>query len=379
MKELRSILAEAARQREAGRPFALATVVKIDGSAYRQPGARMLVTGKGTTTGTISGGCLEGEVAQRALDVIEDGQPQVLPFDLSDDDLIMGYGMGCDGRVHVLIEPAFPGDGPAEGDPLAFLAESMSERVVGVLATIIGPSGSERLGRRLFVVGQRAVGDLARPALRDALQPDAEAVRRNGRQAVHTYRVEGEELEVFLELVRPPVQMVVLGTEHDARPVVRLARELGWLVTLVGRKPVGELTERFPLADRHVFLMHPEEVAQKVALDARTAAVVMNHNYARDKALVGALLASPVAYVGALGAAERNARIAEELRAERSDLADEQLGRLHGPMGLDIGSETPQEIALAAVAEAQAVLHGRVGGKLRAREGRIHDPITDRA
>ncbi len=373
MKELLRLLAEADRLRRAGQPFALATVVKIDGSTYRRPGARMLVAPDGATWGTISGGCLEQEVARQALDVLDRGAPQVLPFDLTDDDLILGFGTGCNGVVHVLLEPV-----PAEGraDPTRLVEACLESRQEGLVATVIDAPDAGLLGRRLLLREDGTThGDLEASALREALLRDAAATLTDGRHHLRRYAAEGGTVEALFEIVRPPIRLVLFGAGHDVTPLVRLAREMAWCVVVVGRKPPEVLAERFPDADEHVFLMHPEQAPAYVRLDARSAAVAMNHQYARDKAVVGALLPSPVPYVGALGPRDRAARILDELRAEHPHLADEAFAKLHGPVGLDIGTETPEEIALSVVAEIQAVHHARTGGMLRERPGAIHEEV----
>lgn len=374
MKDRIHLLATAARLRSENQPFALATVVKINGSTYRRPGARMLVEQDGTTHGIISGGCLEGEVAQQAVALLdEEGSPQVLPFDLTDDDLILGFGTGCNGIVHVLIEPV---PAPGRTDPTQVLDACFHDRCLGVLATVIdAPDGSDLLARRLLLRDDGAVrGDLP-DALHDALMAPMPAVRAEGRHQIQTVATDEGNVEVLFEIMQPPVRLVIFGTGHDVYPVVRMAKELGWPVTIVGRKPPEELSERFPDADEHCFLMHPEAVNKQVPLDARSAAVVMNHNYLRDKALVGALLTAPVPYVGALGPHERTERMLTELQAENPSLPDAAYDKVHGPVGLDIGTETPEEIALSIIAEIQAVHHGREGGMLRHRHGAIHETV----
>lgn len=381
MKERSRILAEAGRLRQQGRPFALATVVKINGSAYRRPGARLLVTPEGATVGTISGGCLEAEVAQKALGVMETGQPLVEPFDLSDDDLILGFGVGCNGVVHVLIEPVCP-DGQEASDSLALIEACLDRRTTGVITTVMdAPGDSKALASRLLVLEDGAArGAIDVPGVRsDAIRADAEAALADGQMQIRTYDTAetagGGAVEMLFEVVRPPIRLLLFGGGHDVGAVLRAANTLGWPITVVGAKAPGALAERFPEADDHVFLMHPGEVAEQVPLDARSAAVVMNHNYPRDKALVGALLASPVRYVGALGPRRRAERILSELRGEGADLSENDAARLYGPAGLDIGTETPQEIALAIVAEIQAVFHNRNAQRLRERDGRIHEAV----
>ena len=377
MKELLQLLAKADALRQEGQPFALATVVKIDGSTYRRPGARMLVAPDGATYGTLSGGCLEQEVAQQALDTLETGTPAVRPFDLSDDDLILGFGTGCNGLVHVLIEPVPAAE---RTDPTQLVQRCLDRRQTGLLAQVIdAPADPDLLGRRLlFPDDAPPEGDLADEALAAVLHAEAPAIREEERHQIRRYAHGAEPVEVLFEVVRPPIRLVIFGAGHDVGPLVRIAKTLGWPVTVVGRKPPDVLAERFPEADDHVFLMHPEDALEYVALDARSAAVVMNHQYARDKTLVRMLLQAPVPYVGALGPRERAERIIAELRAENPTLVDTDFDRLHGPVGLDLGTETPEEIALSMVAEIQAVHHGRQGGRLRDRPGAIHEAVIER-
>lgn len=374
MKERAQILAEAARLRQNDQPFALATVVKINGSTYRRPGARMLITPEGAACGTISGGCLEQEVAQQALEVLDEGLPRVEEFDLSDDDLILGFGIGCDGSVHVMIEPV-----PAANrtDALKWIERCLKRRTPGVIASVIdAPHQPELLGQRLLIFeGRRTEGDLELPRLQQAARDAALAILADGRPQIRTVEMDEGTVEMLFEVIHPPIHLHIFGGGHDVRPVVRIAKELGWPTTVVGRKTQDELADRFPRADHHVFLMNPEEVLDYVTVDARTPAVIMNHNYQRDKTLVHKLLPTPVPYVGALGPRLRTERIMDELQADDPALTEADFDKLHGPVGLDLGTETPQEIALAIIAEIQAVLHERPATKLRERKGSIHEKV----
>lgn len=373
MKEQAAILAEARRLQHAGASFALATVVKINGSAYRRPGARMLVAPGGTTVGTISGGCLEQEVAQQALQVIETSTPRVEAFDLGDDDLLLGFGIGCDGVVHVLIEPVTPAGPP---DPLVLIERCLERRAPGVLATITDAPEDDALAQHLLLFEDGTTrGALSPATVRAAVEDDAAEALERRRSRIRQYPAEGGPVEVLFDVVEPPLHLLVFGDGHDVRPVVRIAKELGWRVTVVGRRTDDELADRFPTADAHVFLMNPEEMRAYVAIDARSPAVVMNHNYVRDKTLIGALLHTEIPYVGALGPRRRTERMVEALAAEHDTLTGADFDRLHGPVGLDLGTETPEEIALAITAEVQAVLHGRSAQKLREREGSIHREV----
>ncbi|MDZ4701172.1 MAG: XdhC family protein [Rhodothermales bacterium] len=380
MYEIRQILHHAGRLRAEGQGFALATVVRIGGSTYRRPGARLLIDPKGATWGTISGGCLEGEVAERALEQMKSGLAEVHPFTLGEDDIVLGFGTGCNGIVHVLIEPFAPG-GPVP--PLDAIAASAASRRSNVLATVLTGSGAWRDA----VAGHVAVQDLGLESipsgdlpegLHERIVRDARAILEDKRHAAsrpawqnRTYETMSATAEVLFEALQPPIRLLLFGEGHDIAPVVRMAQSLGWEVWIVGRKPEEELARRFPGADRCIFLMHPEEVATRIATDGRTAAFLMNHSYLRDRALLAGLLPTQTPYLGLLGPRSRTARMLEEL-AETAPLPADADTRIFGPIGLDIGTETPEEIALAALAEAQAILHGRGGGLLRKRTGPIH-------
>lgn len=375
MNERAQILYHAARLREDGTPFALATIVKIEGSAYRRPGARMLITGDGTVLGTISGGCLEGEVTQRAQETLEHGRPETLVFEIDEDDPFLGFGSGCGGTVYVHLERL---PRPNTADPLVLIEDSLASREPGVVATVFEATGAleDTLGRHLHVgpdaPTRGALGDSALEAL---IQADAADVIQARRSRIVTYTVGEATAEVLLEWVRPPVRLVVFGSGPDVGPVVRQARLLGWHVTVVGNAATGKLAMRFPDASEHTFLMHPEDVLDGLSIDPRTAAIVMNHNLVRDQALLGQLLITDLPYVGALGPRRRTDRMLDALRDGGATFSAEALAKLYAPVGLDLGAETPEEIALSILAEVQAVLHGRDGQMLREQSGPIHNAV----
>ncbi|MCS7312111.1 MAG: XdhC family protein [Acidobacteria bacterium] len=374
MKELRDILDAVAEVRRQSQPAALVTVVKAQGSTYRRPGARMIVRPDGTMVGSISGGCLEGDVLEKARQVLVAGTPRLVTYDMtSDDDIVWGLGLGCNGVVHVLIEPLPPG-GPA--DPMAFLEECMTHERVGVMATVFRVGGrlAAHVGDRWMVRadGQLWGSSLQDTALIEGLRPDVDEAYRTGRSKVRTYALPDGEAEVFIEVVQPPVPLVVFGAGHDAIPVVRSAKALGWRVTVVDSRPAYATRDRFPEADE-VILAHPEDVPGRIRLDDRTVAVVMTHNYLQDLKLLEVLLPSPVRYLGVLGPRSRTDKLLGDLRAKGRTPTETQLSRLYSPVGVDIGAETPEEIALSILAEIQAVLTGRSAGLLRDRKGPIHE------
>ncbi|WP_435068741.1 XdhC family protein [Haloplanus sp. C73] len=341
---------------DAGDPTVLATIVGVEGSAYRGPGAKMLVTGdKGV--GSITAGCLEDVMIERAGEVRETGQPRVERFDLTGDDDVWGLGVGCNGVIDILLEPL-----DAEYRPVV---DAYDDGTDAVVYTVVDADHSA------VPVGERAiaVGDGPTPA--DAPEwfgDDLADAGREFRDADESGTVEvprpGGRTEVFVDVVTPPADLVVFGTGHDIAPVVELARLADFRVTVAGFRGGDATSEAFPTADA-VRSLSPAQIREELDLDADTYTVVMSHNFVDDTIAVGELLDSDVPYVGLMGPAERFERIADELRAEGRELSQSELDRLYTPVGLDLGGGTPYQIAHSIVAELLAVRHGRTPAHLR--------------
>lgn len=385
MRELKHILREANRLRDEDVPAVVATIVEIEGSSYRLEGARMLIRPSGEYVGTISGGCLEGEVAERALEVVETGTPDLVTLEQQEGEDPFGFGSGCGGTIHVLLEPF--GTDPDAPDALTLIQRCVTQRTAGALATVYRTENGldGETAHHLLVTAERPSGhgNFEADALRKAVAEDASEVLREGRALRMSYSLPRGRADVLIEHVEPPLRLLIFGEEHDVEPLVRQSHLLGWEPVVVGASPVPALKEQFPDASDHVALPHPEEVSETLSLvGERDAAVVMSHNYIRDRAVLRFLLRSEIGYVGALGARSRLEQLAEDFaagdtpadRAAHDAMAD---GRLHAPVGLDIGAETPEEIALSIAAEVQAVFAGAGGGFLSDGTGRIH-PSTVR-
>ena len=372
MRELHAIAEAFEQARSNGTATALATVVSVRGSAYRRPGARMLITEEGQTTGTISGGCLERDVILRAQRAMERGEATLASYDSTDErEVDFGAGLGCGGVVQVLIEPL-----PA-GEPghLPIVNGLLRRRERGVLATVWQASSPEiaRRGSRLLLASDGKLwADIENPKLAAWMEEDAWHLLRRRRSAVQTYELPAGHVEVLLEVLQPPVSLVVFGGGYDAVPLVQFACELGWHVTVVDARPAAASRTRFPRADE-VALCRPEQVRDQVPITGDTVAVVMTHNYRNDLELLKLLLPSPAPYVGLLGSKTRSARLLQELEDTGIKLTVAQRSKLHAPIGLDIGAETCEEIALAIVAEIRAALAGRAGGPLKERRAPIHE------
>ncbi|MBD2309689.1 XdhC family protein [Chroococcidiopsis sp. FACHB-1243] len=372
MRELQAIVETYKQITHSDRRVALATVVKVSGSTYRRPGARMLVTQDEYSVGTISGGCLEHDVAIRSQQVMATGNAAIVKYDsTSDDDIVWGLGLGCNGIVYILIECI---ELKHELNPLAFMAHCLDRQQVGVLATVFAIEGqANSIGNHLMLYPNHVVcSDIEDSILRQAVLADARTAYLERQSTRKSYSVAGSVIEVFFDVIQPPVPLVIFGAGHDVSPIVQFAKGLGWHVTVVDPRCSDASPTRFQTADC-ALPVRLETVHQKVALNHQTVALVMTHNYLYDSKLLQLLLPSPVRYIGVLGPKHRIDRLLQELRAEGMVYSEVQLERLYSPVGIDIGAETPEEVALAIVSEIQAVLASRSGGFLRNRQGPIHD------
>jgi xanthine/CO dehydrogenase XdhC/CoxF family maturation factor len=329
----------------------------------------MLVAGDGRSAGLISGGCLESDLRERSADVIATGKPLLVRYDsTSPDDVLWGLGLGCPGIAHVLLERV---SGAEECSVLEFIQECRRMRSAGAIATTYALTG-ESAGSRVFLrEGIALKGGTAHEALTRALGRACAGALSTQKSSQLTVSLPGGEAEAFIEYVPLPLPLFVFGAGPDAAPLVRMAKELGWHVTVVDRRPAYLTRESFPSADELV-LARPEETRDAPAIPRGAVAVVMTHNFEIDVALIRSLLASAAAYVGLLGPRAKADMLLGRLAEEGIIPTEDEIARFHSPVGLDIGAETPEEIALAIIAEVLSALRERPGTPLRHREGPIH-------
>ncbi|MGZ5147066.1 MAG: XdhC family protein [Burkholderiales bacterium] len=370
MKELENIVAEADRALASGQSVALATVVDVEGSAYRLPGARMLIADGKWIAGSISGGCLEDDVVMRGGEAIVKDEALVTTYDTtSDDDIVFGVGLGCKGVITILIEPIRWKNGGV--DFLEFAKSCLEERTAGAVATVVRVHGraDAKPGSRLLLRQEQSRSDITNLELKSKIENTIAHTSEAAK--LITLMLGHGSVEVFLERIEPPTPLVVFGAGHDAIPVVRLAKELGWHVTLVDHRPAYATATRFPVADQ-IVLSTPADVGSKVMLTEATLALLMTHNYLRDLELLEMLLPSPVRYLGLLGPRRRTDQLLADLQQKGIEPTSDQLGRFYAPVGLDIGSEGPLEVALSVLSEMQAVMTRHPGSHLRDRQRPIH-------
>jgi len=325
-----SDLVRAWRALPTGTETVLATVVATRGSVYRRPGARMLLTREGWIAGSVSGGCIESDLVQTAFDRTEDGAV-VVTYDASaPDDILLGFGLGCNGVVDVLMQRL-----PEDGGPLAAIESVLITRRPGRLETY--PDGNWNFAPEMVPLGGR-----------------------NDRKGEPWGRGSDGPSTLLTETITPPLALVIFGAGHDAVPLVRIAKEVGWHVTVIDGRAAYAKTDRFPAAD--AVLVSPPGIPIPIERDA--AVVLMTHSFAHDQSILSWLLDEATGYVGVLGPIHRTHRLLEESGLETA--------RLHAPVGLDLGAEGPDEIALAIVAEILAVHAGRSGGHLKGRMTPLH-------
>jgi xanthine dehydrogenase accessory factor len=351
----------------------LATVVDVRGSSYRLPGAKMLITENGDTFGTVSGGCLEADVMERAKKVLKTGEASVFTYDTTkDENSVFSLNMGCRGVIRILLEPI-----KDESNVINFIEFAYQFREPQVIGTLISADSAlnVQIGGRIFYSYAEQFHFSGFPDFLENLNElredclgllDADNISNQ-----KEYKTEQGTFEVFFENIKLPTSLLIFGAGADAIPLAEIGAQLGLKISVFDHRPAFLTAERFP-PEAKLFPANAENYLDEIYLDKQTAAVIMTHNYERDRAILARLLPSDIFYLGALGPKRRTENLLQELNAGGEVFTAEQLEKLHAPVGLDIGAETPEAIALSIVAEIQAVLGGRNGGFLRERKGSIY-------
>ncbi len=359
MRERTQILEFWQQLKSCGEAAVLATVVRTEGSAYRTPGARMLVAQNGRRMGAISGGCLEDEIVKKAWWLTVNGS-QVRRYDTTPDGEIAidGFGLGCNGVIFVLLERVMP-----DRALILDLLDGVNRaRQAAAVAHVISPP--EWAGQRLMLAPDGVIHhNLACSEQADEV---ASALKRLEASKI---LITAQGTGVFLETIVPPTHLLIFGAGDDAVSLSELAYYLGWRVSVFDGRAHYARAEKFP---------HASAVSVRLSgspppgIDRWTVAVLMSHSYSQDLDVLRALADQPLRYLGVLGPKKRTTQLLTDLSAESSSPPP----ALHAPMGLDLGGDGPEQVALAVVAEIQSVLQDRRGGALRDRMGPIHDSET---
>lgn len=349
---MKEILADLDRWREEKEEIALATLVRVRGSAPRLSGARLCLTRSGRMAGSVSGGCVENDVFERALEVLDGGRPVVATYGIADE-LAFEVGLSCGGSIDVLIEPFVPDD--------AWRAAREAVEAQRPAALGIGLAPASVLGRKLAVLEDTVVGSIE-PGLDDRVTAEARRVLPEGGTRVLSIPCGGEEAGVFIDTFPPPPHLLIVGATHVAITLCRMARMLDFRVSVIDARSMFATEERFPAADE-VLRAWPEDVLDAATLDAYSYVVVLSHDPKFDIPTLALALRSRARYIGAMGSRETHERRKTRLQEQGFTKAD--LARVRAPIGLDIGGRTPEEIALAILAEMVAVRHGTSPGEDR--------------
>lgn len=346
MMELRQIV----RLWQQGDAAVLVTLVRAVGSSYRQPGARLLLGARGGHAGTISGGCLETEVVRKAAWLVREGAVVERYSTMFDDTADVPFGLGCGGVVDLLLEPA---DTPE----CRALMSALEQAIAGEEATVLTwlPHEGRGLARAVF----SASGDINFASIGLTETELAEARTRLLRQS----EVESATEEIFVERIAAPQRLFVLGAGDDAKPMVSIAALLGWNVTVMDGRAHLARSERFPEAER--VLAVSSASAEVQGIRPEDAVVLMTHSYEQDRELLAALLPLRPRYLGLLGARHRSSLLLSEVAATLGRTVASCCEQIYAPVGLDLGGDGPEAIALAVIAEVQACCMGKLGTSLR--------------
>lgn len=358
VKEITSILGAWKLAEQSHAPAVLATVVRVEGSHYRRPGARMLVTPAATQVGSVSGGCLESDVLAHASEVIRTGKACVIHYDTTtESDLIFGSGMGCGGTVDILLEPAMS---PGVRRLMRYFEKCVSERrsfAVGTVFAVSDEAGAGIGDKAILLDGKTDVIGIDDHLLRSEIETELLRTLDTRQGSVRRFVVPGGSVDVCFEYHRSPIALVIFGAGDDAIPVCRMAAQLGWQVTVVDHRAERLTKARFSEAIA-LATCRPQSVTDGLKLNDYDAAVVMTHNYEYDVELLKSLFSSHVRYIGLLGAAKRAGQILNEITRRGVRIDENMSNRLHAPVGLDLNAEGADEIALSIVAEIQMTLTG---------------------
>jgi xanthine/CO dehydrogenase XdhC/CoxF family maturation factor len=405
MKEIKQIIEAFEQARMGGWKTALATVVHVEGSSYRAPGARMLIREDGLLTSAISGGCLEGDALRKALMVIMQGRPLLVTYNTTDGaDEAIGIHLGCNGVIRVLIEPIDP---ETSIHPIMLLKKAVEQKEEVVLVTLFSLENyrDTRQGTRLLVKKGDVLNETAfhltcksdhqrLSCFESRMLKDIKKVFEVAQSLFITYQGADQQgtakemsatdyqsdpmsdpITAFLEYVKPAISLVIAGAGNDVIPVVQMAGWMGWETTLIDGRPNYAHAGRF--SGCQIIVAAPESAYLDEVVGSRSACLLMSHNYDYDKAMLRRLSEYPVTYIGMLGPRKKFERIMRELKAEGVSFSDEQLSGLYGPVGLDIGAETAEEIACSVIAEINMAFSTGTGKPLSTLPGSIHHRDTD--
>ena len=360
MKEIVDIIEAFENAQQQSKQAALATVVHVDGSSYRRPGARMLVTEDGELTGAISGGCLEGDALYKALFAMHQKKNMLVTYDTTDDDdAKLGMGLGCNGIIQVLIEPIDPAD---VANPIELLKKVISKRKDAALVTLFSLENRRitQPGTCMLCTDEKILSHNSLDSfLKSIMEDEARQALSDQSSSFKKYTSESYNVTAYIEFIKPVVSLVICGAGNDVVPLAQMAVILGWQTTIVDDGRDKNTKETRLQSSCQLLITKPEKVLSQIDIDDQTVFVLITHNYNYDLAMLRQLVQKDITYIGLLGPRKKLERMLEELEQEGIHLTEKQLSVIYCPTGLNIGAETPEEIALSILSEIKAVLAKR--------------------
>ncbi len=366
MKEIKNILELVQARESSHEKFAIAQVVNVEGSSYRREGARMIVFESGIFEGGISGGCLEGDTLKRSQLAILKQEPSLVTYDTSKEHEI-GVSLGCNGVIDVLMIPVTP-----KSDTLRILKKCASERRSHVIVTITSvkdPQESLKLGSSFyFNTKSKVLEQMPESKFKRFVMDSIGLVINNGRSEKFHYESSELEAGVYIELIPAPFHLAIYGDNYDVYPMLEFAKVLDWEISLVGN--MQKLTKGKIQSVQNIYHKGFEEKPQ---IDDRTAIILMAHDFKTDSANLKEALKSPSPYIASLGPKKRFDKMMKTFEEQGMVLSEEDKERIYAPSGLEIGANTPEEIAMSIFSEILSVFSGKKGGMLKYKSGPIHD------
>ena len=373
MRELEFISAQYENFRSQGTGCVLATVVLVEGSSYRRAGARMLVDEFGNITGAISGGCLEGDALRKALHALHQQKNKLITYDTSDeDDAVIGAQLGCNGIIQVLFEPLNYED---SHNPCELLKSVIGQKNPLAIAVQFNLDRSKEQPGTVLLIHEdlKFQGKQPEKELLDLILEQAQFALKNKRSNFSEFTIEGQTQNLFIQNYQPPVKLIIVGAGNDSQILAQQGELLGWEVIVTDGRPTHANKERFT-SSCQVIVTKPEQTLENIEIDQRSCFVLMSHNYIYDLAVLKLLLAEEqIPYIGILGPMKKYQRMQNDLNTEGFELTEENLRKIHAPIGLEIGAETPAEIGLSILAEIQSVLTQTSARPLREKSEPIHE------
>jgi xanthine dehydrogenase accessory factor len=367
MKEITTIVKEYAKIDFTTTRAALATVVRVDGSSYRREGARMLVLDNGMYIGGVSGGCLEADVFRKTARAIIRNKPSVITYDTTqDDEHQIGVGLGCNGIIDVLINPLDPAD---EQNLVRLLSKIIATKNPTVIISVTQANEkSELFGKTFLYENDKQFSELFTiDSLRPTLLQDINECLKKQRSKTFTYQYDTNIIAIFIEVIMPVTKLVVYGGNYDIHPLVTMANELGWDVSIITK-----LTKTSMSLISSAKMYHPDDM-ENLIIDQHTAVVLMSHDYKTDLHNFMNVIHTNCFYIGLLGPKKRSQKIFDAFTERDLFLSENVQQKIFAPAGLDIGALTPEEIALSILAEIRSCKAGRQGASLRLRSQAIHE------